>query len=267
MLTNKEELIEQEIFKEHLEQCNVKVRNDSEARFSIEVSFDGFSMGIAGSDARVCLKLPLSTFDLPLKNILLLSVCNAEGEVANNLAPYKLTLWKNDRKDFKKTPDFSSLEVEENLFIDICTGPCDISTNERAYKQVISLLMKVVRWILSNKLIHEDEMGELEGERHQYLSSKVERSKINRALCLAIYGFECQICNEKMEDKYGVLAEEFIHVHHIESIAESGVHWVNPQKDLIPICPNCHSMVHRNTPPLSPQQLKEILIRTKKEST
>jgi 5-methylcytosine-specific restriction protein A len=34
---------------------------------------------------------------------------------------------------------------------------------------------------------------------------------------------------------------------------------LNPTKDLIPLCPNCHVIVHRSEPPISIEELKTIL--------
>ena len=36
---------------------------------------------------------------------------------------------------------------------------------------------------------------------------------------------------------------------------------IDPVKDLIPVCPNCHAMLHRKTPPLLPEELGRILKR------
>ena len=39
---------------------------------------------------------------------------------------------------------------------------------------------------------------------------------------------------------------------------------INPIKDLIPVCPNCHAMLHRQNPPFEPDQLKKILDEVRK---
>ncbi len=47
------------------------------------------------------------------------------------------------------------------------------------------------------------------------------------------------------EEVYGEKAKDYIEVHHIVPISErGGDYMVNPIKDLIPLCPNCHAMVH-----------------------
>jgi 5-methylcytosine-specific restriction protein A len=34
---------------------------------------------------------------------------------------------------------------------------------------------------------------------------------------------------------------------------------INPEKDLIPVCPNCHAMLHRKSPPFLPDEIKKNL--------
>jgi 5-methylcytosine-specific restriction protein A len=34
---------------------------------------------------------------------------------------------------------------------------------------------------------------------------------------------------------------------------------VDPIRDLTPVCPNCHAMLHRQTPPLTIEELKQAI--------
>jgi 5-methylcytosine-specific restriction protein A len=34
---------------------------------------------------------------------------------------------------------------------------------------------------------------------------------------------------------------------------------IDPLKDLRPVCPNCHAMIHKRTPPLSISEMREQL--------
>lgn len=53
-------------------------------------------------------------------------------------------------------------------------------------------------------------------------------------------------------------------MHHIEDISlKKEVYEINPEKDLIPICPNCHAMIHRKKPAIEPNILKTILDKSK----
>lgn len=50
----------------------------------------------------------------------------------------------------------------------------------------------------------------------------------------------------KLEDVYGAIAKEFIHVHHLIPISEIKEDYqMDLVKDLIPVCQNCLTMQHR----------------------
>lgn len=67
------------------------------------------------------------------------------------------------------------------------------------------------------------------------------------------------------EKVYGEIGKNFIHVHHIEFISsfEGKEHELNPIEGLIPVCPNCHAMLHRklNGKYQSPLELKKSFQR------
>lgn len=103
-------------------------------------------------------------------------------------------------------------------------------------------------------------IGYEEGNQTNILANKYERNPINRVLCLKHYGYDCQVCGINFALVYGELGKDFIHVHHTTPVSKMGPHYiVNPVQDLVPVCPNCHAMLHRNDPPLSIQQLKQIM--------
>lgn len=98
--------------------------------------------------------------------------------------------------------------------------------------------------------------GKPEGAVQQKLIKQYERSRINRAACMEIHGTSCKICGFNFGKIYGDLGKGFIHVHHIVPVSQMGGSYVlNPATDLIPVCPNCHAMLHRKTPPLLPKEL------------
>ncbi len=107
--------------------------------------------------------------------------------------------------------------------------------------------------------------GYEEGSLTTVLSKKYERNPVNRKLCLAVKGYRCSVCGMNFEEKYGEIGKEFIHVHHaipLHLMDEGYV--VDPIKDLFPVCPNCHNMLHRVDPPYSIDQLKKIIESNKK---
>jgi 5-methylcytosine-specific restriction protein A len=84
----------------------------------------------------------------------------------------------------------------------------------------------------------------LEGKKYESSVTKYERSKGNRKDCIAHYGYVCQVCGINFEQTYGEIGKDFIEVHHLYPVSQ-GERKVNPIKDLIPLCSNCHSMIHR----------------------
>lgn len=83
-----------------------------------------------------------------------------------------------------------------------------------------------------------------EGAKHEDTVIRYERDRGNRKDCIAHYGYICQVCGMDFEKHYGELGKEFIEVHHLHPVSQ-GERKVNPIVDLIPLCSNCHSMIHR----------------------
>lgn len=99
-----------------------------------------------------------------------------------------------------------------------------------------------------------------EGAVQQIKVNKYERDKKAREACLSHYGHVCQVCYVRLRDIYGAIAETLIHVHHLKPISEIGESYmINPVADLIPVCPNCHAVIHLKTPPYAPQEVSAML--------
>lgn len=102
--------------------------------------------------------------------------------------------------------------------------------------------------------------GASEGAAFSVETTRYERSRLNRAACLQLRGTKCLVCGFDFGETYGPLGEGFIHVHHIVPVSNIGPDYVvNPASDLAPICPNCHNMVHRTEPPLTVEQLQNVI--------
>lgn len=98
-----------------------------------------------------------------------------------------------------------------------------------------------------------------EGAKKSVLVNKYERNPEARAKCLAFHGTNCKVCEMSFSKTYGYFAKDFIHVHHIKPIYEIGEEYeVNAEKDLIPVCPNCHAMLHKTEKgiPMTVERLK-----------
>ena len=87
-----------------------------------------------------------------------------------------------------------------------------------------------------------------------------ERNPDPRAACIAHHGHKCSVCGFDFASVYGTLGDGFIHVHHIVPIGKIGHEYdIDPIADLIPVCPNCHAMIHRAEPPLAVDELHNLL--------
>jgi len=85
-----------------------------------------------------------------------------------------------------------------------------------------------------------------EGRRRLSQHISYERSRKNRARAIEIHGTSCWACGFSFNEVYGAdFARDFIEIHHTRSITEQNETPLDPARDLIPLCSNCHSMAHR----------------------
>ena len=97
-----------------------------------------------------------------------------------------------------------------------------------------------------------------EGKAYQVTHTHYERNSNARADCIRKHGYSCAVCNFNFEHAYGEQGIGIIQVHHLKPISESkGPRKVNGAKDLIPVCPNCHVMIH-SRPKMPPYTIKEV---------
>ena len=99
-----------------------------------------------------------------------------------------------------------------------------------------------------------------EGAVSRIVVNRYERNRFNRAACIEIHGHVCKACGFDFFEVYGEIGERFIHVHHVTPVSQIDENYkINPAVDLIPVCANCHSMLHRRNPPLTVEELKGLI--------
>ena len=98
-----------------------------------------------------------------------------------------------------------------------------------------------------------------EGAKQTVQVNRYERNPEARAKCIEFHKARCKVCEMSFDETYGIFAKDFIHVHHIKPLSEINEEYeVDPINDLIPVCPNCHAMLHRqeNGIPMTVDRLK-----------
>lgn len=110
-----------------------------------------------------------------------------------------------------------------------------------------------------DEIIFENQIYK-EGSVREIKVNAYERNPLARQKCLDHWKYNCQCCGFNFEKIYGEIGKTFIHVHHLKPISEIKEEYVlNPIEDLIPLCANCHAMIHRRTPPYSISEIQEYM--------
>lgn len=125
--------------------------------------------------------------------------------------------------------------------------------------------------IPSDEPVYPDEIDPqeplVEGARKRVTVNIYERNPKAREECLKEHGYECAVCEMSFEEYYGDIGRRFIHVHHIKELSSiSGEYEIDPVKDLCPVCPNCHAMLHKKKPAFSVDELRQRIKNKTKDN-
>lgn len=104
----------------------------------------------------------------------------------------------------------------------------------------------------------------IEGTVRERFINIYERNRQARIECIKYYGCRCIICGIDFKEIYGEIGEGFIHVHHLKQLSDiNNEYEVDPINDLRPVCPNCHTMLHKRRVPYSIEEMKKIIEKNK----
>ncbi len=171
-----------------------------------------------------------------------------------------ITLVPNFLKSHGFKPDFESMFMTcDKTYIN--TIVLHIKQNslfnleDRNLGEILSNSLKLYIKFLSSefdprsrvyKKKNEEEPEFTEGKVRESHCTVFERKRSNRLACLSVHGYKCAVCGFDFEKNYGELGKDFIEVHHVVPLSQIRKEYIiNPEKDLIPLCSNCHSMIHR----------------------
>lgn len=133
-------------------------------------------------------------------------------------------------------------------------------------------VLPVAAHISDNKkkvYIYDEKVAVSEGKIDTRTAKIRARSAALRNAAIAYYSeggeLRCAVCDFSFAEKYGVLGEGFIEIHHEKPICEyeqdGNEQFISEAvKDVKPLCANCHRMVHRNRKSLlTVDELKQII--------
>ena len=99
-----------------------------------------------------------------------------------------------------------------------------------------------------------------------YLRKHIARERNQLVITKAKQAFKrkygklfCEVCGFDFYKLYGDLGENFIEAHHIKPISEMQENEKTKIEDIVMVCSNCHSMIHRKKPWLTKDKLKSII--------
>jgi 5-methylcytosine-specific restriction enzyme A len=140
----------------------------------------------------------------------------------------------DDRADFTFAGLGKAVEVSDRVPVRILW---DLSTDPETHPEILPEEVTISE-------------PHFEGAVRQVMVNLFERDPNARKACLAHYGYKCRCCDASLVEFYGDIAREFIHVHHLVPLSDIKTEYsIDPIKDLVPVCPNCHAMLHRRRPP------------------
>lgn len=123
-------------------------------------------------------------------------------------------------------------------------------------KEVVERLTTEMQPYEDNKLYYEGKLVTVKVNRY-------ERNQDARIECIKHHGVKCKVCGFDFEEVYGKIASSYIHVHHLKQLSEIKKQYrVDPINDLIPVCANCHSVIHLTNPAMTIEKIQKIIKRS-----
>ena len=164
---------------------------------------------------------------------------------------------RNHRLKLIKETDSSALHITELRKMGL-RG--DLISSRKVYGKLLEYILCTFQEQLYDydEIFNPDEI--YEGAKKTIVVNSYERNREARDICIAHHGCRCAVCGLDFEKMYGDVGRGFIHVHHIVPISTIGEEYkLDPIKDLIPVCPNCHAMLHRgeNGEAMEVEELRE----------
>lgn len=167
--------------------------------------------------------------------------------------------------------DVSKLETQVWRSLEIeCTKRIPSTYSADTFEDLVQVGLQCLTMVLIGLDLDDPDSdynpGAPEGAMSIKEVRKYERSRVNRIRCIRKYGTSCWVCDFDFSKTYGQIGSDFIEVHHRVPVSVLPENYrVDPVKDLIPLCSNCHSMIHKRNPVFQPNELRQEMGLAAKE--
>lgn len=180
-----------------------------------------------------------SSIMMKIQNIV--AMCDEEG--IERYSSYKGLTGKTTGEKGRRT-NWKELKISQGCSRDVHLKNC----------------IKISKGLFSHPGELDQEEHLLEGSKHRVTVNAYERNPVARQKCIEHYGSSCFICHFDFGRVYGPDTEGFIHVHHISPISSIGKEYaIDPVRDLRPVCPNCHAVIHLGKETKSIESMKSLI--------
>lgn len=133
-------------------------------------------------------------------------------------------------------------ELQETEQKEAIKEPEEVEQNEKIEQEV-------VKEVVSNRDIEAETVAH---KKEDFIEAK--------QACIEYYGAICDLCGFDFGYTYGETFEGYIDVHNVKETGQKEIlPDTNPIEDLIPICHNCHSIIHSQTPPYTVEQMRKLI--------
>lgn len=172
--------------------------------------------------------------------------------------------------DFESNPPWFTLELiselptglDWELLVDLGVKG-SFQTMRRLDVGVVVGIEEFIEGVVEEERTNLLESEVFEGGKKVVYTTKYERNPRNRARAIEIHGAKCDACGFDFERQYGVRGKSFIEIHHTKPLyMTEGETLVDPEQDLVPLCANCHRMIHRRRDAiLTVSELRELVTK------
>jgi hypothetical protein len=141
----------------------------------------------------------------------------------------------------------------------------DATYEEEAQNIILEAPTRLDRSGITRAIPEQITTNELyEGALHRTTTNRYERDASAREKCIAHHGAHCSVCGFDFGRVFGKVAGGYIHVHHLVLVSSIAKEYkVDPINDLVPVCPNCHVVLHLSDPPYTVDEVRTFLHRKK----